>query len=167
MDRDVVHWEIIVGGLVALDSQGLRTPRTSSSVKTRKTVRTGGKLCTEARGVVVSNFRKAGSFVFIAYIAYIMGTISSRIPDELEDDLQSYIEEENLDKSTAVRKLLTEKLDEWRKEKALEKLEAGETTLSGAAAIAEMNVWEFATLAKNRNVTWVSDDHLESDLENL
>jgi predicted HTH domain antitoxin len=115
----------------------------------------------------VSDFRKAGSFVFIAYIAYAMGTISSRIPDELEDDLQSYIEEENLDKSTAVRKLLTEKLDDWRKEKALEKLEAGETTLSGAAAIAEMNVWEFATLAKDRNVTWVSDDHLESDLEDL
>jgi len=95
------------------------------------------------------------------------GRARRRPPDELEDDLQSYIEEENLDKSTAVRKLLTEKLDDWRKEKALEKLEAGETTLSGAAAIAEMNVWEFATLAKNRNVTWVSDDHLESDLENL
>ena len=68
MDRDVVHCEIIVGGLVALDSQGLRTPRTSSSVETRKTVRTAGRLCTEARGVAVSNFRKAGSFVFIAYV---------------------------------------------------------------------------------------------------
>nr|WP_246045642.1 UPF0175 family protein [Halorussus ruber] len=121
-----------------------------------------------AKGVaVMSDFLEAGSFVFIAYIAYIMGTISSRIPDDLEDDLQSYIEEENLDKSTAVRKLLTEGLGDWRKEKALEKLEAGETTLSGAAAIAEMNVWEFAALAKDRNVTLVSDDHLESDLDDL
>jgi predicted HTH domain antitoxin len=121
-----------------------------------------------AKGVaVMSDFLESGSFVFIAYIAYIMGTISSRIPDELEDDLQSYIEEENLDKSTAVRKLLTEGLGDWRKEKALEKLEAGETTLSGAATIAEMNVWEFAALAKDRNVTWVSDEHLESDLDDL
>jgi len=96
-----------------------------------------------------------------------MGTISSRIPDELEEDLQTYIEEENLDKSTAVRKLLTEGLGDWQKEKALEKLEAGETTLSGGAASADMNVWEFASLAKDRNVTWVSGDHLESDLEDL
>ena len=96
-----------------------------------------------------------------------MGTLSARIPDELEAELESFIEEENLDRSTAVRKLLTEGLGDWRREKALEKLEAGETTLSGAAAIAEMNVWDFAALAKDRNVTWVSDDHLESDLEDL
>lgn len=96
-----------------------------------------------------------------------MGTLSARIPDELEAELESFIEEENLDRSTAVRKLLTEGLGDWRKEKALKKLEAGETTLSGAATIAEMNVWDFAALAKDRNVTWVSDDHLESDLEDL
>lgn len=96
-----------------------------------------------------------------------MATLSARIPDDLETELESYIEQENLDRSTAVRKLLTEGLGDWRKEKALEKLEAGETTLSGAASMAEMNVWEFAALAKERNVTWVSGDHLESDLEDL
>lgn len=96
-----------------------------------------------------------------------MGTLSARIPDDLEEELEEYIIDENLDRSTAVRKLLTESLGDWRKEKALEMLEAGETTLSGAAAVAEMNVWDFAALAKDRNVTWVSDDHLESDLEDL
>ncbi|MFC4450978.1 UPF0175 family protein [Halorussus aquaticus] len=96
-----------------------------------------------------------------------MGTISSRIPDDLEEDLKSYIEEENLDKSTAVRKLLTEGLGDWQREKALKRLEAGETTLSGAAAMADMSVWEFAALAKDRNVMWVSEDHLESDLDDL
>lgn len=96
-----------------------------------------------------------------------MGTLSARIPDDLEEELEEYITDENLDRSTAVRKFLTEGLEDWKKEKALEKLEAGETTLSGAAEIAEMNVWEFAVLAKDRNVTWVSGDHLESDLEDL
>ena len=96
-----------------------------------------------------------------------MGTLSVRIPDDLEEELEEYIADENLDRSTAVRKLLTESLDDWRREKALEMLEAGKTTLPGAAAIAEMNVWDFAALAKDRNVTWVSDDHLESDLEDL
>ncbi|WP_132059655.1 UPF0175 family protein [Halorussus amylolyticus] len=96
-----------------------------------------------------------------------MGNVSARIPDDLEADLEAYIRDENLDRSTAIRKLLTEGLGDWRTERALEKLEAGETTLSGGAQLAEMNVWEFATLAKDRNVTWVSDDHLDSDLEDL
>lgn len=109
----------------------------------------------------------AQTFVCIACNAYGMGTLSARIPDDLEEELEQYIADENLDRSTAVRKLLMEGLGDWRKEKALEMLEAGETTLSGAAEIAEMNVWDFAALAKDRNVTWVSDDHLESDLEDL
>jgi predicted HTH domain antitoxin len=96
-----------------------------------------------------------------------MGTLSARIPDDLEEELDEYITDENLDRSTAVRKLLTESLGEWRREKALDMLESGETTLSGAAAIADMSVWDFAALAKDRNVTWVSDDHLESDLDDL
>lgn len=96
-----------------------------------------------------------------------MGTLSARIPDDLEEELDSYVEEENLDRSTAVRKLLTEGLGDWRKQKALERLEAGETTLSQAARTAGMNVWDFAALAKDENVTWVSDEHLESDLEEL
>lgn len=96
-----------------------------------------------------------------------MANVSARIPDDLEARLEEYIDEENLDRSTAVRKLLTEGLDDWRREKALERLEAGETTLSRAAEIAGMNVWEFAALAKDRNVTWVADDHLESDIDDL
>lgn len=96
-----------------------------------------------------------------------MGTVSARIPDDLEAELEQYIAEENLDKSTAVRKLITEGLDDWRAERAVERLESGEVTLSRAAEIAGMNVWEFAALAKDENVTWVSDEHLESDLEDL
>jgi Arc/MetJ-type ribon-helix-helix transcriptional regulator len=111
--------------------------------------------------------RSGRTFVCDEYLVYTTGTISARIPDDLEAELQSYIDDENLDRSTAIRKLLTEGLGDWRTEKALEALEAGETTLSGAAAMAEMGVWEFAALAADRNVTWVSDEHLESDLEDL
>lgn len=70
-------------------------------------------------------------------------------------------------RSTAVRKLLSEGLDDWRRERALERLAAGETTLSKAADTAGLSVWEFAQLADERDVTWVSSDHLESDLEEL
>ncbi|OVE83535.1 UPF0175 family protein [Natronolimnobius baerhuensis] len=96
-----------------------------------------------------------------------MGTISARVPDDLESELEEYLEEERLDRSTAVRKLLSEGLDEWRRERALERLAAGETTLSKAADTAGLSVWEFAQLADECDVTWVSSDHLESDLEEL
>ena len=96
-----------------------------------------------------------------------MGTISTRVPDELEAELEEYLEDERLDRSTAVRKLLAEGLEEWRREQALERLAAGESTLTKAAQHAGMSVWEFAQLAKERDITWVSGDHLEDDLEDL
>jgi len=96
-----------------------------------------------------------------------MGTISARVPDELEAELETYLDEENLDRSTAVRKLLAEGLDEWRRDRALEELAAGRITFSKAADLARLSVWEFAQLAEERDLTWVADDHLESDLEAL
>jgi len=96
-----------------------------------------------------------------------MGTISARVPDELEAELDAYLDEENLDRSTAVRKLLSEGLDEWRREQALDQLAAGSITFSKAAEMAGMSVWDFAQLAKERDITWVADDHLDADLEAL
>jgi predicted HTH domain antitoxin len=96
-----------------------------------------------------------------------MGTISARAPDELETELESYLEAENLDRSTAVRKLLAEGLQEWRRDRALDQLAAGDVTFSKAAELAGMSVWDFAQLAKERDITWVSGEHLEDDLEAL
>ncbi|WP_336001099.1 UPF0175 family protein [Halorientalis halophila] len=96
-----------------------------------------------------------------------MGTISARVPDELEAELDAYLDDENLDRSTAVRKLLSEGLDEWRREQALEQLAAGTITFSKAAEVAGMSVWDFARLAEERDITWVADEHLDGDLEAL
>ncbi|MCU4718153.1 UPF0175 family protein [Halapricum hydrolyticum] len=96
-----------------------------------------------------------------------MGTISARVPDDLERELEAYLEDENLDRSTAVRKLLAEGLTEWRHEQALEQLQAGTVSFTRASEIAGMSVWEFAQLAKDHDITWVSDEHLDADLEQL
>jgi predicted HTH domain antitoxin len=96
-----------------------------------------------------------------------MGTISARVPDELEAELDEFIDEENLDRSTAVRKLLSEGLNEWRREQALDQLASGSITFSKAAELAEMSVWDFAQIANDRDITWVADDHLDADLEAL
>jgi predicted HTH domain antitoxin len=96
-----------------------------------------------------------------------MGTVSTRIPEELEAELEAYLEAEKLDRSTAVQKLLSEGLEEWRRERALESLESGTVTLTQAAERAGMSVWDFAQLAKERDATWVDADHLDDDLEAL
>ncbi|WP_313692503.1 UPF0175 family protein [Halorarum halobium] len=96
-----------------------------------------------------------------------MGTISARVPDDLEAELEAYLDDEKLDRSTGVRKLLAEGLEEWRRERALEQLAAGDVTFSRAAERAGMSVWDFARLARERDVTWVGDEHLAADLEDL
>ena len=96
-----------------------------------------------------------------------MCTISARIPDELEMELESYLEDENFDRSTAVRKLLAEGLEDWRRQQALQQLSDGTVTVSRAAEIAGMSVWEFAQLAADHDIMWVDDGHLDADLEAL
>ena len=89
------------------------------------------------------------------------------MPDDLETELESYLEDENLDRSTAVRKLLAEGLEDWRRQQALQQLSDGTVTVSRAAEIAGMSVWEFAQLAADHDITWVDADHLDADLEAL
>jgi predicted HTH domain antitoxin len=96
-----------------------------------------------------------------------MGTISTRVPDDLEAELEAYLESERLDRSTAVRKLLAEGLEAWRRERALEQFSDGELSLSKAAELADCSVWEFTRLVEESDTAWVSSDHLEADLEEL
>lgn len=93
-----------------------------------------------------------------------MGVISVRLPDDLEAELEAYVEQENLDRSTAVRKLLGEGLADWRRDRALERLRDGRVTFARAAEIADVDVWAFADHLRERDVTWVSGEHVERDL---
>jgi predicted HTH domain antitoxin len=66
-----------------------------------------------------------------------------------------------------VRKLLAEGLEEWRKQQALEEFEAGEVSLLRAADLAGVSVWAFARLCRSGDVTWVDEEGLASDLDEL
>lgn len=96
-----------------------------------------------------------------------MGTVSVRLPDELEAELEAFVDEEHLDRSTAVRKLLAEGLEAWRMEQAIERLAAGEVTFSRAAELADLNVWDFAQLVREHDITWMADDDVDADLASL
>jgi len=96
-----------------------------------------------------------------------VGTISTRVPEDLEAELEAYLEAERLDRSTAVRKLLAEGLEAWRTEQAIERFTDGELTLTRAAELTGCSVWEFARTVEESEAAWVSSDHLEADLEEL
>ncbi|MFW5917056.1 MAG: UPF0175 family protein [Halorubrum sp.] len=96
-----------------------------------------------------------------------MGTISTRVPEDLEAELEAYLDEERLDRSTAVRKLLSEGLEVWRTERALDRFADGELSLTKAADLAGLSVWEFADLVADADDAWVSGDHVEADLDEL
>ncbi|WP_226022604.1 UPF0175 family protein [Halomicrobium salinisoli] len=96
-----------------------------------------------------------------------METISVRVPDAVEEELDAYAEAENLDRDAAIRKLLVDRLEEVRHKRALSMLEAGEASSAKAAEIADLDRWAFAELARSEDVSWVAEDHLASDLEEL
>lgn len=92
-------------------------------------------------------------------------TISTRIPEVLEKELEKYMETEHVEKSTAVRKLLFKSLQEWREEHALKLLAEGRTTVSKAAEIAGMDIWSFIAKIKKSKTVWVKDRIISKDLE--
>ena len=96
-----------------------------------------------------------------------MGTISTRVPEDLEAELEAYLDEERLDRSTAVRKLLSEGLEAWRREQAIDRFVDDELSLSSAADLADCSVWEFTRLVEEADAAWVSGEHLEADLNDL
>ncbi len=94
-----------------------------------------------------------------------MPVISARIAKDLEKDIQEFVAEEGLERSVAVRKLLSIAVKEWKKEKALKKLSEGKISFLKAAEIAGMNVWDFAELIKDKKITWIKDERVLKDLE--
>jgi len=92
--------------------------------------------------------------------------ISARIPKELEEGVEEFMQAEKLEKSAAVRKLLWTGLQEWKQKKALELLERGEVTFTKAAEIAGVDVWSFADLVRRSGVTWIkSVEKIRADIK--
>ncbi len=94
-----------------------------------------------------------------------MGTLSVRIPEQMEQELHQFVKEERLEQpSEAARKLLSIGLEAWRQERALKLLQEGKITFTKAAKIAELSLWDFAALIKERKIIWVKDKVVQEDL---
>jgi predicted HTH domain antitoxin len=94
-----------------------------------------------------------------------MSVVSTRINDQIERELDQFIEEEKIERSGAVRKLLLTGLEEWKKKRALQLLSEGKITFNKAAEYAGMDVWDFNELVRRTRTIWVSDEWVEEDLD--
>lgn len=84
--------------------------------------------------------------------------VSTRITRDLKLLVDQVMREERLDRSAALRRLLSIGADEYRRRKALETLQAGRASFGEAADMAGMTLWEFRDLVRARRVHWVARD---------
>ena len=81
-----------------------------------------------------------------------MALISTRIPDELEKELEWYANKENIGKTIALRKVLDKGLKDIKLEYALEQYKKGRITLMKAAEMSDMSLWEILDIVRDRRI---------------
>lgn len=93
-------------------------------------------------------------------------TLTTRISDELKEEIEAISEEEHLDVSAVTRRLLERAVEEHRLERALERYGEGELSLGRAAAEAGVPLRVFLRELKGRGVPFhYSGEDLEEDFE--
>ncbi len=93
-------------------------------------------------------------------------SVSARIPDDVFKELETFMKEESLEKSSSIRKLLAEGLQHWKKQRALKALEDGKVSYLKAAQMAGLSVWDFADLVREKGIVWIkSEKFVSSDIK--
>jgi len=95
-----------------------------------------------------------------------MKTVTTRIPEDDEEALAELEAEMSADRSEVLRRLISQGLDEWRQERALDRLRDHSITLRTAAEQADCSYVEMLTLVAEEgiDVGYTTED-LELDLD--
>ena len=95
-------------------------------------------------------------------------TLTTRAPDSLAKEIEALAREEHLDRSSLIRRLLAEAVEEKRKRKALRIYAEGKASIGKAASIARISIWDMMELIRQRglHIDYGSEELLE-DLEPL
>jgi len=92
--------------------------------------------------------------------------ISARVSKERVKVVEEIAREEKVDKSTILDRALEHYAKEWRLRKALESYREGLVTLSRAAEIAGVSVWEMVdVLAEKKILSQYDVEEFEEDLK--
>lgn len=97
-----------------------------------------------------------------------MKTVTTRIPEDDEEALAELEREMSADRSEVLRRLIRHGLEDWRKEKALDRLRDHEITLRKAAELAGVSYLEMLTLAGDEGIdVGYTRADLERDLDRI
>ncbi len=88
--------------------------------------------------------------------------MAARVSKEMSDLINDISQEEKVDRSTVVRRLLDMGVRDWRVQTALERYGRGSITLLKAAEIAGTSIYEMIALLEERRIPYRYDI---SDLE--
>ncbi len=92
-------------------------------------------------------------------------SIGIRLDEKIIKKLEDVGEEENLDRSTMIRKFLEKGYKDYLKEKAADKYKKGKLTISGAAELADLTIWEMEKYLVDEG--YVSDYSMKDMVEEL
>lgn len=94
--------------------------------------------------------------------------ISARISKERIELVEEIARAEKVDRSTILDRALEHYTREWKLQKALESYSEGHITLSRAAEVAGLSVWEMIDAVEKRRISPQYDiEDLEDDLKAL
>ncbi len=82
-----------------------------------------------------------------------MSLVSTRLPQDMNNEIEWYARKEHLKKTVALRKIIERGLKEVRVEHALEEYHEGKVTLWKACEIARLPLWEMMELVKKRRIS--------------
>ena len=79
-------------------------------------------------------------------------TITTRVSDEIEEEIRSISKRELLDRSTVVRRLLVEGIKDWKIKYALEQYSEGKITIWKAARMADVSLRQMLDIAAKKGI---------------
>ena len=79
-------------------------------------------------------------------------TITTRVSEEIEKEIRSISEREQLDRSTVVRRLLMEGIKDWKIKYALEEYSEGRVTIWKAARMADVSLRQMLDIAAKKGI---------------
>ena len=95
-------------------------------------------------------------------------TLTTRAPDALAKEIEILAKEEQLDKSSLIRRLLADAVQEKRKSKALQLYNEGKISIGKAATIAKISIWEMLDLMIEKGLHLdYGKEELDEDLKPL
>ncbi len=93
-------------------------------------------------------------------------TITTRVSKEIEEKIARIANKEKLDKSTVIRRLLSDALKKWQIEQALNEYKEGKITLAKASRMAETSLRKMMQIAAEAGVPFqYSIEDLRKDFE--